>query len=136
MKQLWIALALLPLVAGCNASADTKSAEEGVASFHQSLDGGRFDQIYTDTGAEFKSVTAREDFTKLLTAIHAKLGNFRRGKTVGWNDNVSTGGHFVTLRREAQFDRGAAQEEFVFNIASGKTAMVGYHISSNALITG
>ena len=69
-------------------------------------------------------------------AIHAKLGNFCFGRTVGWNDNVSTGGHFVTLRREAQFDRGAAQEEFVFNIVSGKTAMVGYHISSNALITG
>ena len=136
MKQLWIALTLLALLAGCNPSADTKSAEEGVMSFHQSLDGGRFDQIYTNTGPEFKSVTTREDFTRLLAAIHGKLGNFRSGKTVGWNDNVNTGGHFVTLTREAQYDRGSAQEEFVFNIVGGKTVMIGYHINSNALITG
>jgi hypothetical protein len=131
----WL-LAIGLLFAGCSFSADTKSAEQGVTEFHAALNGGRFDDIYTATGSDFKGVTTRDDFTKLLGAIHTKLGNFQSGKTVGWNDNANTDGHYVTLNREAQFERGAAQEQFVFRLGTDKKAtLAGYHINSNALIT-
>lgn len=137
MKRLSIAIALGLLLAACSFSADTKSAEQAVVQFHAALNGGRFDDIYTATGPDFKGVTTREDFSKLLGAIHTKLGNFQSGKTVGWNDNANTAGHYVTLSREAQFEHGAAQEQFVFKLGADKKAtLAGYHISSNALITG
>jgi len=136
MKGSWIGLAAISLLAGCNAAADTKAGEAGVASFHTSLNAGKFDQIYADTDPEFKSITTKADFTKLLTALHTKLGNFQSGKTIGWNDNATTGGHYLTLNTEAKYERGAGQEQFVFKIQDGRAVMIGYHVSSNALITG
>lgn len=136
MKRIWVVLAAIPLLAGCNAAEDTKAGEAGIASFHASLNAGKFDKIYSDTDAEFKSITTRDDFTKVLTAIHAKMGNFQSGKTVGWNDNATTGGHYLTLNTEAKYEHGMGQEQFVFKIVGGKAAIVGYNINSNTLITG
>ena len=136
MKRIWVTLAGIALLTGCNAAEDTKAGNAAVINFHASLNAGKFDQIYSDTDAEFKSITTREDFTKVLTAIHAKMGNFQSGKTVGWNDNATTGGHYLTLNTEAKYERGTGQEQFVFKIGGGKAAIVGYHINSNTLITG
>jgi hypothetical protein len=134
MKRVLIALTALS-VSACNPVADTKAAEQGVVTFHDQLNSSQFDQIYTSTGPEFKAVSTREDFTKLLAAVHRKLGNFQSGKTANWNDNATTGGHFLTLQRTAQFERGPAQEEFVFKVEGQKAVLIGYHIASNTLIT-
>ena len=134
MRRLLIVSAALSLSA-CNAVADTKAAEAGVVNFHQELNSGGFDQIYSSTGPEFKAVSTRDDFTKLLAAVHRKLGNFQSGRTGNWNDSASTGGHYATLQRTAQFERGPAQEEFVFKMEGQKAVLIGYHIASNTLIT-
>jgi hypothetical protein len=42
----------------------------------------------------------------------------------------------VTLNREAQFERGPGSEEFVFRIEKGNAVLAGYHVNSNALVTG
>jgi hypothetical protein len=136
MKRWMLSSAMAMLVAGCSFSADTKAAEQGVTEFHTALNNSSFDEIYTASAPDFKAASTRGEFTKLLGAIHTKLGNFQTGKTVGWNDNVNTGGHYVTLNREAQFERGPAQEQFVFTVSGETATLVGYHISSNALITG
>ena len=133
MKCLLVVLAAV-LLNACNAVADTKAAEEGVVSFHQELNSSQFDQIYGSTGPEFKAASTRDDFTKLLAAVHRKLGNFQSGKTANWNDNATTGGHYLTLQRTAQFERGPAQEEFVFKMEGQEAVLIGYHIASNTLI--
>jgi hypothetical protein len=134
MKRVLVVSVTLSLTA-CNPAADTKAAEQSVVSFHQQLDAGQFDQIYASTTPEFKAASTRDDFTKLLAAVHRKLGNFRSGQTGNWNDNATTGGHFLTLERSAQFERGPAQEEFVFKVDGKSAVLVGYHIASNTLIT-
>jgi hypothetical protein len=136
MKGALIALALLAPLASCNAAEDTKAGEAAIVTFHNALNAANFDQIYTDTDPEFKSVTTRQDFNKVLAAIHKKLGNFQSGKTVGWNDNATTGGHYLTLNAEAKYDRGTAHEQFVFKISKQRAALAGYNINSTALITG
>jgi hypothetical protein len=124
------------LVAACSFSADTESAERGVSAFHDAFNNSRFDDIYSASDAQYKSGSSREDSTKFLAAVRTKLGRFQSGKTLGWNDNVNPDGHFVTLSREAQFERGKAQETFVIRIAGNKAVLVGYNINSNTLITG
>jgi hypothetical protein len=79
---------------------------------------------------------SRDDFVKLLGAMHTKLGPFRSGQTTNWNDNASTNGHYVTLTRQAQFGRGPGTEEFVFRIDGDRAVLAGYHVNSNLLITG
>jgi hypothetical protein len=135
MKRLVILLAGLALL-GCSPAADTKAAEDGVTAFHRMMDAGQYAAIYDASAPDMKSAISRVDFVKLLTALHAKLGSFNFGKTTNWNDNANTGGHHVTLTREAQFERGPGTEEFVFRIENGHAVLAGYHVNSNVLVTG
>ena len=61
---------------------------------------------------------------------------FKSGKTVGWNDNTTTSGHYVTLNREAAFARGPATEQFIFRVDGNRALLVGYQVNSDLLITG
>jgi hypothetical protein len=133
----WI-LSMLAAIAlvGCSAAADTKAAESGVANFHQAMDAGRYAAIYDSSAPEMKSSISRDEFVKFLTALHGKLGAFKSGKTTGWNVNVGTGGHMVTLTREAQFERGPGTEEFLFRVDNDRAVLAGYHVNSRLLITG
>jgi hypothetical protein len=54
---------------------------------------------------------------------------------VGWNDNVTTGGHFVTVNYAANYARGTAQESFVYRLDGTSAVLAGYHINSTALIS-
>ena len=135
MRRPLLAIAFALLLGACSASADTQAAEDGVARFHEALDRGKFNVIYAGSGQDLKEVTSQQDFTNLLSAIHRKLGRFRSGKTIGWNVNYRTGGNFVTLNREAQFERGPAKEQFIFRLSGDRAILVGYHINSNTLIT-
>lgn len=136
MMRLVVLLAGLGLLGACSPAADTKAAEDGVVAFHQTMDGGRYAAIYDGSAPDMKSAISREDFVKLLTGLHAKLGSFQSGKTTNWNDNANTGGHYVTLAREAHFERGPGTEEFVFRIENGRAVLAGYHVNSNVPVTG
>jgi hypothetical protein len=133
MKRILVALLSL---GACSFGADTKAAEDGVAAFHRAADAGQYAAIYDSSAADMKSSISREGFVQFLGGLHAKLGSFKTGKTTGWNDNANTSGHYVTLNREAQFERGPGTEEFVFRIESGRAVLAGYHVNSNVLVTG
>jgi hypothetical protein len=134
MRGLAIAAVALALGA-CNAVADTKAAEQGVKDFHAAMDAGQYDPIYDASAPDMKSDLTKPEFAQFLGGLHGKLGAYKSGKTVGWHDNVDTGGHYVTLNRKVEFERGPATEEFVFRIEKGKTMLAGYHVSSRALVT-
>ena len=40
----------------------------------------------------------------------------------------------VTINYQAQYEKGAASEQFVFRIDGGKALLAGYNINSDALI--
>ena len=120
----------------CNPAADTRAAEDGVVAFHRAMDRGQFAAIYQGSAPDMKSSASEDDLIKLFSALRTKLGNYKSGKTVSWNDNSNTSGHYVTLVREAEFEHGSGKEEFVFRIEGKRAVLAGYHISSNALITG
>lgn len=129
-------VAAVSLLSSCNMVADAKTAEGGVTSFHQALDGGQYGQIYDGSDQAFKSVTTRNDFITLLKLVHDRLGPFKSGSTTGLNDNINGGGHFLTLQENSKFDKGPAVENFVFRLNGGRTSLVGYHVSSNLLVGG
>jgi hypothetical protein len=127
-------VAVLLCLAGCSGGEDVSIAERGIADFHQRLDTGQFGAIYAGSSQDMKSATNQASLVQLLAAVHRKLGAFKAGKSAGWNDTVSTGGHFVTLNYAATYERGMAQENFVYRIADGKALLAGYHINSRALL--
>ena len=129
-------IALSMLLGSCSPTADTNAAEQGVRAFHQAMDSGQYAEIYDQSDSQMKQATPRDRFIKLLTVFHSKLGSFQNGKTVGWNDNATPSGRFVTLNRDAQFARGPATEQFIFRVSGDRAVLVGYHLNSDLLITG
>lgn len=135
MPKLWLVLLGVSVLSACSIGADTQAAEKSIALFHADLNAGNFDKIYDVSGSELKAAANKDKFTKILSTVHTKLGMFKDGKSVGWNDNVTTGGHFVTINYNAAYDKGVADENFVYRVDGGGSALVGYHVNSDALLT-
>jgi uncharacterized protein DUF3887 len=134
MRKALLGFFVLFVLSACSPGKDVPIAEAGVVDFHQKLNNGDFDTITNEASAEFKAATKQDDFIKLLSVIHRKLGNFQSSKSTGWNDTVATGGTTVTLNYSATYENGTADENFVFRITDGKAVLLGYHINSMALI--
>ena len=127
-------VALVVSLAGCSMSADTKLAEQAVPKFHEMLDAGQFNAIYTASSEDLKKAATQENFVALLEAVHRKLGPSKSSEQKSWNVNYHTSGTFVTLNYSTAYAEGEAAEQFVYRL-EGKTALLaGYHINSNALI--
>ena len=133
MRRLGVAV-LFGALASCSAGTDIPVAEKAVARFHTMLDAGQNAQIYQESASEMKSATTEPKFGALLAAVHRKLGTVKKAEQKGWNDQVNTGGHFVTLNYATSYAQGDAAETFVYKIAGEKAQLVGYNINSNALI--
>lgn len=136
MKKRAFVLAGALIASGCSFGKDTSAAEQRVTAFHRQMDAGQYAAIYDASAADMKTSISRDDFIKFLGGLHGKLGAFRSGKTTSWNDNANTGGHYVSLGRAAQFEKGSGTEDFVFRMNGSKADLAGYHVSSNLLVTG
>ena len=133
MKR-FAAVAALMLLAGCSMGQDMSTAQAGVTTFHKQLNAQAFDQIYDDASADLKAAAPPAKLINLLSAVHRKLGDFQSGSAVGWNDNATTSGHFLTVHFQANYARGKADETFVYRIDNGAAVLAGYNINSDALI--
>ncbi|MGC1305254.1 MAG: DUF4019 domain-containing protein [Caulobacteraceae bacterium] len=135
MKTRWAVLILSGLLAGCSAGRDTTATTQAVDGFHRMLDAEQFDQIYSASSDDLKHASTQARFTQFLAAVHRKLGPTRQTKQSGWNDNYATGGHFMTIRFDTTFASGQGSETFVYRLNDGVSPqLVGYHISSDALV--
>jgi hypothetical protein len=122
-----LAAALLTL-GGCKGPASVQDAGTEVAIFHQRLDAGDFDAIWKDSGPDIKTTTTQESFTKLLATIHGKLGKVLESKQTGWHSEMNTGGSFTEVTMQTRFERGNAEENFVFKSYGQGQQLAGYHI--------
>lgn len=134
MRRSVTLLSAMCALASCSVAQDLPAANAAVGAFHQKLNVQDFAAMYAAASPDLRNSWNYADFTQLLSAIHRKLGNYQSGGTRVWKDNVTTGGHFVSLTFSAKYERGAADESFVYRIDGAKATLAGYHISSNALI--
>ena len=123
------------LLAGCSFGKDIAAADAGVSAFHASLNAGDVDRIASTADPELGASPSRVEFGKLLEAVHRKLGIFVSGNRTGFNDRADLQGHFITVVYASTYQRGAAQETFVFRVSDGRAKVAGYNINSAALIT-
>jgi hypothetical protein len=106
-----------------------KAAETAVVAFHQAMNAGKYAAIYDSAAPELKSSITRDDFVTLMDGMHSKLGDFMSGETFGWSDSdthMNTPAH-LTLNREANFQRAAMREQFIFQIQNGRAILAGYN---------
>ncbi|MBS0380277.1 MAG: DUF4019 domain-containing protein [Proteobacteria bacterium] len=119
----------------CSSQKDLSAAEAAITQFHQELDGGQFESLYSSAAPELKQATTEAEFVKFLGAVHKKLGNTRSTARESWRVNWQTSGEFISLRYATEYEQGKAGEDFVFRMAEGAPVLVSYNVNSRALIT-
>lgn len=119
----------------CNPIKDTRLADAAVAEFHKKLDRGAFGEIYSGTNEEFKAATKEQDFVSLLEAVHRKLGSIQSSERFTWRINSFNLKTNITLVYKTKFQNGEATETFVWRAEKDGVKLLGYNISSLALIT-
>jgi len=134
---MWKPIIVAATIAGlgaCSPTQDIAAATPQITTFHQQLDAENYDAIFQNADPLLKSGTPESTLVQFLTAVHRKLGPFKSGSSAGWNDNIATQGHFLTITYAAKYERGDATETFVYRVDSNPAKLVAYHINSNALI--
>jgi hypothetical protein len=125
------------MLSACNGFAAKGEAESAVASFHQLLDAGRYDEIYDATDDLFKGATTRSDFTKILQTVHGKLGGIQSAEETRFFSREETGtnpGSYISITYDTAFEQGHATESFNWKVIAGTVRLVGYNVNSPLLI--
>jgi len=132
-----IALALIVVaVVACSAVSDGKpAAEKAITEFHSMLDQERYAEICDGLDPQFKKMTSQDEMTKILTAVHTKLGNVRTSKNQTWRANQQNLTTYIEMVQDTEFEQGKGTEDFVFIFADKKVTLAGYHINSNDMLT-
>jgi len=132
-----VPFAAAAMLGGCGIKESFKDSEVQVARFHAALDAGQVQKIWTTADPDLRKSTRREDFEKLLDAVHRKLGKVTASKQVGWNANATNSGTFLTVTMQTTFENGAGTEQFVYRKGKGEGApptLVGYTIQSQDMM--
>ena len=110
-------------------------AESQIAAFHEKLNAGDFDQIYSTSDDAFRKAAPKEQALKLFSAIQKKLGKETSCSTKTWSVNTFNFVTTVVLVVETEFEHGKGTEKFTFHVSNGKASLVGYNINSLDMMT-
>ena len=131
-------LLIFALLVACTSIAQKGAAEAAVNQFHDRLDAASYDQIYDGSDDRFKATATREQFAKVLTAIHDKLGKVTASKQTNFSAQDRAGtdvGSYVQLVYDTQFASGRGTETFTWRVDGGQVRLYSYNINSADLIT-
>jgi hypothetical protein len=135
-SRVLVLFALVGFLSGCGNMTHAKEyAETAIGKFHSELNSAAFGAIYDDTDDNFRKATTREQFQKVLEAVHRKLGQVTGTTTGDWsvrNYNLST---TVVLVQKTQFEHGSGTETFTYAVQGQGVKLMGYNIQSIDLIT-
>ena len=129
-----LVLSFAVLIVSCGVKQAMEDASAEITQFHADFDREAYDAIWSTTSSEFRQVSKKNDFEKLLAAIHAKLGAVKKSDQQGWQANTNNGVSTVVINTKTAFAKGEGVETFTY-IREGKALkLLGYNIQSAALI--
>ena len=123
-------LAIFLALGACSAPASVAETAPKVAAFHQRLDAEDYAAIWSETSDDMRKATTQADMDKVFAAVHRKLGKVVSTNQVGWRNNMTTGGNFVSVQMNTKFEKGSGSEEFVYQQVGKELKLAGYHINS------
>jgi len=129
-----LALSFAVLLVSCGLQQATEDATKEIDRFHAYFDKEAYDAIWNTTSSGFRQASKKEDFEKLLTAIHAKLGAVKKSDQQGWQANTTNGISTVVVTTKTVFAKGDGAETFTYIREGDGLKLLGYNIQSAALI--
>jgi hypothetical protein len=131
----WLAFILIALLilysCGRKAYSAYRIGEAATIEFHNRLDRAGYEQIYVDATEEFRRHGSRAEELAFLEKVHIAMGNKQASHLQGFHVNTFNGVTYVALRNATTFDKGSADEQFVWQINDSGAKLYGYHIDSS-----
>ena len=106
-------------------------ADAAVAEFHARLDAAKDDEIYDTAAAAMRSATKRDDFHKFLDQLRTDLGGFKSGTRESINISSNNGNTTISAGHASTFEKGRAEEAFLFDYNADKPVLMRYDIRKN-----
>jgi len=132
-----IGVALLAIVGGVlvwrvgnSTYRNYQLASAATDHFHQQLNAGAYDEIYENATEEFRRSAKREDLDHLFGNIREKMGSARKPTATGFHVNWRNGILWIDQSFSTQFEKGTAQEYFVWKIQQDQPRLYNYRIDS------
>jgi hypothetical protein len=132
LLRVGVCLILTGFVAACSAPVDISAASGAGKKFHDEYNQQKYAEIYAEADAKLRAAVKPEDWTKLLTRVHDKLGNETDATRIGFNVNYNVGGSTVTMTYSTKFQLGEGTEEFVWLKSGDGVRLLHYDIRSPA----
>lgn len=129
-----VGLALVLSACGLKEAYDNSGA--AVATFHRGLDQEKYQAIWAGSSAAMKQSGTLAEFTKFLTVVHTKMGKVKSTKQIDLNVNSVNSTTTVQAVMETEFEKGKAQETFIFLQEGERLILQSYNINSPTLVTG
>ena len=127
--------ALILVVLACSAIKDGRpAADSAIVEFHSRLNEQKYKEIFDTSHQDLKNVASEEELTKLLSAVHSKLGMVVDSKNQTWKAGTYNLTTTVQMMQSTEFEHGKADEMFVFVIEGKKAFLQTYNINSMDLI--
>ena len=120
---------------GCSTSKDVDVASRAVRQFHEQVNAGQDDAIYTAADATYKEAMTRDTNRSFFSRIRRKLGAFKKGERTGYLVNATTNGTFVRFHYKTHCVGGELEEEFVWRVEADRAILVRYEANSPLLLT-
>jgi hypothetical protein len=99
---------------------------EEIARFHENFNHGNFSAMYDIADAEGRANSSLEKFTVEMTAMREGQGAVLRSEELASEYLYINGLSKTRLLVSVTYEKGAAQEEFVFSHKNGKAELSGY----------
>ena len=123
------------IVGSCSLAKHRETARKAVDTFHNQLNAGQFQEIYAQSGDEFKKAASEADAIALFEAVHRKLGMVNQATETSWRVGTAPFGTTAMLAYDVEFSEGKGTEQFIFQMKDNKALLVNYNVNSPLLIT-
>jgi hypothetical protein len=129
-----ISIGLLVGFAACGFSENKKKADGAVEVFHRQFNDSQYAEIYGAATPAFRSTGSQADLAAYLAGVRRKIGMFKTLTPGSTSVNHASGGTFVSLTCNSQFDQDTAVEEFTFQVVGERAILHHYNINSRGLV--
>jgi hypothetical protein len=120
-------------VLACAPLEQLEKAKSSTTATRALLLGGEAGHVYDAAGEELRSAMSREGFEELGAEIRSRLGKFREAQLRTWSLEKGSRSAQVSLTYDASYEKGSAQEGWVWRVTVDEAVLVGFGFSSNRL---
>lgn len=117
-------LALLTI--SCISQKDQTVALTAIEQYHARFNDSKFDEIYDDSTTEHKNAISKERFLESIRAMRQGQGRVLSSEQLAVDYRSSPDAVHIKLLMLVTFEKGEANEEFIYRISDGKALLERY----------